>query len=76
MSIGEVQALLKLIEKPSMHCYFTVVYHLGLRLNEALHLQISDIDSKRMMVHIHRGKGAPTIEPSNPIVMPRSGYTT
>ncbi len=57
ISIGEVQTLLKLIEKPSMHCYFTVVYQLGLRLNEALHLQISDIDSKRMMVHIHRGKG-------------------
>lgn len=58
ISIGEVQTLLKLIEKPSMQCFFTVVYHLGLRLNEALHLQISDIDSKRMMVHIHRGKGA------------------
>ncbi len=58
ISIGEVVTLLKLIEKPSMQCFFTVVYHLGLRLNEALHLQISDIDSKRMMVHIHRGKGA------------------
>ncbi|MFO0939678.1 MAG: site-specific integrase [Pirellulales bacterium] len=58
ISIGEVLTLLKLIEKPSMQCFFTVVYHLGLRLNEALHLQISDIDSKRMMVHIHRGKGA------------------
>lgn len=58
ISVGEVQTLLKLIEKPSMRCYFTVVYQLGLRLNEALYLQISDIDSKRMMVHIHRGKGA------------------
>lgn len=58
ISIGEVHTLLKLIEKPSMQCFFTVVYHLGLRLNEALHLQISDIDSRRMMVHIHRGKGA------------------
>lgn len=58
ISIGEVQTLLKLIEKPSMQCYFTVVYHLGLQLNEALHLKIPDIDSKRMMVHVHRGKGA------------------
>lgn len=56
--IGEVHTLLKLIEKPSMRCYFTVVYSLGLRLQEALHLQISDIDSKRMLVHVHRGKGA------------------
>jgi integrase/recombinase XerD len=58
ISIGEVHTLLKLIEKPSMFCFFTVVYSLGLRLQEALNLQVSDIDSKRMLVHIHRGKGA------------------
>lgn len=58
ISIGEVHTLLKLIEKPSMRCYFTVVYALGLRLQEALHLQVSDIDSKRRLVHVHRGKGA------------------
>ena len=46
------------LEKPSMLCFFTVVYSLGLRLQEALYLQVTDIDSKRMMVHIHRGKGA------------------
>jgi site-specific recombinase XerD len=57
ITIGEVYTLLKLIEKPSMKCFFTVVYNLGLRLNEAIHRQIADIDSKRMMVHIHRGKG-------------------
>src|SRR5690606_31434811 len=58
ISTSEVSTLLKLIEKPSMHCFFTVVYMLGLRLNEALHLQTADVDSKRMLVHIHRGKGA------------------
>lgn len=58
ISIGEVHTLLKLIEKPSMRCYFTAVYSLGLRLQEGLHLQIADIDSKRMLVHVHRGKGA------------------
>lgn len=58
LSIGEVHTFLKLIEKPAMHCFFSVVYALGLRLQEALHLQVSDIDSKRMLVHIHRGKGA------------------
>jgi len=58
MAIDEVHTLLKLVEKPSMRCFFTVVYSMGLRLQEALHLQIADIDSKRGLVHIHRGKGA------------------
>lgn len=58
ISVGEVHTLLKIIDKPSMRCFFTIVYALGLRLNEALHLQIADIDSKRMLVHVHRGKGA------------------
>ena len=58
ISIGEVHTFLKLVEKPSMLCFFTVVYSLGLRLQEALYLQVTDIDSKRMMVHIHRGKGS------------------
>jgi site-specific recombinase XerD len=58
LSIGEVHTLLKLIEKPSMRCYFTVVYAMGLRLQESLNLQVADIDSKRMLVHVHCGKGA------------------
>jgi site-specific recombinase XerD len=33
------------------------IYSLGLRLGEGTHLQVSDIDSDRMFVHIHRGKG-------------------
>jgi integrase len=38
--------------------YFLLVYSLGLRLGEGLHLQVGDIDAARMMVHVHRGKGA------------------
>ena len=33
-------------------------YSLGLRIGEAVNLQVGDIDSERMMVHVHRGKGA------------------
>ncbi len=52
ISFGEVVTLHKLIEKPSTQCFFTVVYHLGLRLDEALLLQISDIDSIRIQHYV------------------------
>jgi integrase/recombinase XerD len=58
LSLKEVEILLKVIEKPVMRVFFTAVYSLGLRLQEALHLQVTDIESQRMQVHIHRGKGA------------------
>ena len=38
-------------------CLFTI-YSTGLRLNEGTHLQVKDIDSSRMLIHVHRGKGA------------------
>ena len=34
-----------------------MIYSLGLRLGEGVRLQISDIDSDRMFVHIHQAKG-------------------
>ena len=44
--------------RPTTRAYFWTVYSLGLRLGEGLNLQVRDIDSGRMMVHVHRGKGA------------------
>ncbi len=41
-----------------MAVYFWTVYSLGLRMQEGLNLQVGDIDFERMMVHVHRGKGA------------------
>ncbi|MCL4112079.1 UNVERIFIED_CONTAM: hypothetical protein GTU68_015713 [Idotea baltica] len=46
------------IRLPRFHAYFWTVYSCGLRLNEALALQVGDIDSERMRIQIHRGKGA------------------
>ena len=58
LSLEEVRRLLK-AATPLHNCaYFTTLYSLGLRLHEGLSLQVSDIDSQRMMVHVHRGKGA------------------
>lgn len=41
-----------------LKCFIWIAYTLGLRIGEAVNLQVGDIDSQRMMVHVHRGKGA------------------
>jgi site-specific recombinase XerD len=58
LSVEEVRRLLKAATPLHNQVYFTAVYSLGLRLNEALSLQVADIDSPRLQVHVHRGKGA------------------
>lgn len=58
LTIDEVHRLIAAIKQPRNAAYFWTVYSLGLRLEEGLNLQVGDLDSKRMMVHIHRGKGA------------------
>ena len=57
LTILEVDQLIDTIRKPAMKCFFWTVYSLGLRLEEALYLQVSDIDAGRMLVHVRRGKG-------------------
>jgi integrase/recombinase XerD len=58
LSIDEVRRLIAAVRTHQYRTYFWTVYSLGLRLAEGLHLQVGDIDSARMMVHVHRGKGA------------------
>lgn len=41
-----------------MATFFWTVYSLGLRIEEGINLHVGDIDGQRMMVHVHRGKGA------------------
>ena len=60
LSIEEVRRLLASATPLHNQVYFTTVYSLGLRLQEALSLQVSDIDGPRLQVHVHRGKGAKT----------------
>jgi integrase/recombinase XerD len=58
LSVDEVRRLIAAVRTHQYRAYFWTVYSLGLRLAEGLHLQVGDIDSARMMVHVHRGKGA------------------
>jgi integrase/recombinase XerD len=58
LSVQEVRRLLKAATPLHNQVSFTTVYSLGLRLHEALYLQVSDLDGQRLQVHVHRGKGA------------------
>jgi integrase/recombinase XerD len=58
LSRDEVGRLIDAVRTPHNKAYLWTVYSLGLRLQEGLHLQVGDIDSRRMLVHVHRGKGA------------------
>ena len=58
LSLDEVHRLLAAVRKPAMQTFFFTVYSLGLRLQETQHLQVADIDSQRLLVHVRRGKGA------------------
>jgi len=58
LSVQEGRRLLSMATPLHNRVYFTTVSSLGLRLHEGLFLQVSDIDGQRLMVHVHRGKGA------------------
>jgi integrase/recombinase XerD len=57
LSRNEVLRILKNVIFLHHRTCLITIYSLGLRLQEGTHLQVSDIDSDRMFVHIHRGKG-------------------
>ena len=54
----QVVELVDRTRKLRLKAFYQTVYSLALRMNEALSLQVGDIDADRMLVHIHRGKGA------------------
>ena len=58
LSRSEVNRILKQVRTFHNRVFLTAVYSCGLRLQEALYLQVSDIDGNRMMIHVHRGKQA------------------
>lgn len=57
LTTDEVARLLYSFTKPCYKIYFLTLYSMGLRLSEGLNLQVGDIDSGRMRVHIRDSKG-------------------
>ena len=58
LSREEVRTILSHVNTPHNYAYLQTVYSCGLRLQEGLYLEVSDIDGTRNMIHVHRGKGA------------------
>jgi integrase/recombinase XerD len=57
LSLAEVEKLIGATRKLRYRVFFLTTYSMGLRLEEALSLQVGDIDVERKRVHIRRGKG-------------------
>lgn len=57
LSGTEVESVLGAIESITYRTVLMTTYGAGLRINEACSLQVADIDSKRMLIHIKAGKG-------------------
>lgn len=53
----EVARLINAAETLSQRTMLMVLYSTGMRNAELRHLQVADIDSRKMLIHIQRGKG-------------------
>ncbi|OEU60292.1 MAG: hypothetical protein BBJ57_11045 [Desulfobacterales bacterium PC51MH44] len=58
LSKQEVRRIFKHVKIDYHRSCLITMYSLGLRLKESTHLHVCDIDSDRMFVHVHKGKGA------------------
>lgn len=58
LSRSEVSALFEATPNVKHRTMLMTLYATGARLSEALALQLRDVDSRRMLVHIRHGKGA------------------
>lgn len=57
LSLEEVNRLLQAIRHPVYQAIAMVLYGAGLRVAEALVLEVSDIDGERGVIHVRKGKG-------------------
>ena len=57
LSRDEVKRLLNAVDNLKYRVILKTVYSGGLRISEATHLRLSDIDSRRMLIRVEQGKG-------------------
>jgi len=57
LSVTEIERLIGAARKLRYRVFVLTTYSMGLRLGEALALEVGDIDAARHQVHIRRGKG-------------------
>lgn len=57
LSVQEVHQVLGQVRRPHHRMALTMMYSCGLRVSEAAHLQVTDIDSARMVINVRGGKG-------------------
>jgi site-specific recombinase XerD len=56
-STEEVKRFLEAVKNPKHRLVMMACYSSGLRLSEAVHLKLTDIDSQRMQIRVEQGKG-------------------
>jgi len=57
LSYNEVKLLFNVATNIKHRTMLMTLYAAGLRLSEVLNLQLQDVDSQRMVIHIRHGKG-------------------
>ena len=57
ITYNQVAALINTTLEQSYEAYFLCAYSMGLRLVEALSLEVQDINAAQLRIHVHLGKG-------------------
>lgn len=57
LSGTEVETVLAAVKSITYRAVLMTTYGAGLRISEACRMQVADIDSKRMLIHVRNGKG-------------------
>lgn len=57
LSQDELRGIFASVKNMKHRCILFLIYSSGLRVGEAVNLNVNDIDSRRMLLHIRNGKG-------------------